>query len=195
MERQFQTNQMTEKDIDYAKSAWYAVRRTYSGELDKDSLLDPYHIDFDLEEFKKFVRRHYGDCGWVYLDSPISIPNEWWDSRKTPLVGVVQPPSTEEPQVSARSDVLFEAESLITGDRNHTYGEPTENFVNIATLWTVRLKHKFKDGEELTAADVADLMILLKVARNTTQTKRDNYVDIAGYASCGWEAYLSNESE
>ena len=87
-----------------------------------------------------------------------------------------------------RVEILEEAAGLIDGERNVTYGTPTQNFTNIGEMWTTRFRHKLKDGEEFNASDVADAMILLKVARNIAQKKRDNYVDLAGYAGCGWEA-------
>ncbi len=90
--------------------------------------------------------------------------------------------------ITPREDVLYEAAKLITGDRNKTYGSPTQNFQDTATIWTASLRHKLKDGVELDAIDVAKLMIGLKVARTTAQPKRDNWVDIAGYAACGYEA-------
>lgn len=79
---------------------------------------------------------------------------------------------------------------MIDGDRNVSYGSPTQNFTNIADLWTTRFSHMLKDGESFTAADVADAMILVKVARNIANQKRDNWADIAGYAGCGYEATL-----
>lgn len=97
-------------------------------------------------------------------------------------------------KLSPRAEILREAEELITGDRNVTYGPPTENLRNIAELWTVRLRHKLKDGETIKPSDVADFMILLKMARNVAQPKRDTYVDVAGYAGCGWEC-LEAENE
>lgn len=102
-----------------------------------------------------------------------ALPHQWYDlsmTNKTP-----------------RREVLEEAADLIDGDRNETYGTPTQNFTNISELWSTRFRHKLKDGEVLTPADVADAMILLKVARNIAQVKRDNYVDLAGYAACGYE--------
>lgn len=84
-----------------------------------------------------------------------------------------------------RAAVLTEAAGLITGDRNKTYGSPTENFSNTAALWNVQIGHKLKTP--LTAADVAQLMVQLKMARMIAQPKRDNYVDAAGYLGCGWE--------
>lgn len=70
-----------------------------------------------------------------------------------------------------------EAQKLIFGDREAEYGHPAENLGRIATLWSAYLK------QEVTAADVATMMILLKVARLKTGVgSRDTWVDIAGYA-------------
>lgn len=101
---------------------------------------------------------------------------------------------TDRDDVAPRASVLREAEVLITGDRNVTYGSPTQNFTTIAKLLTSRFEHKLKPGEKITAADVADIMILVKVARNIAQPKRDNWVDIAGYAGCGYETTLEDEA-
>lgn len=94
-----------------------------------------------------------------------------------------------------RRQVLEEAADLIDGDRNVTYGTPTQNFTNIAEMWNTRFKHMLASGQEFTASDVADAMILLKVCRNIAQTKRDNYTDLAGYAACGWEAFVSEPGD
>jgi len=90
--------------------------------------------------------------------------------------------------LTPRESILYEAAELITGDRNKTYGSPTQNFQDTARIWTASLRHKLKDGVELDATDVAKLMIGLKLARITAQPKRDNWTDIAGYAACGYEA-------
>lgn len=87
---------------------------------------------------------------------------------------------------SPRAKVLQEAESLITGDRNASYGTPTQNFQNTADLLNVQFGHKLK--ERFTATDVAMIMIQLKMARLiASPNKRDNWVDLAGYAACGFE--------
>lgn len=84
-----------------------------------------------------------------------------------------------------REGILTEASGLITGDRNKTYGSPTENFENTAAVWNVLLGHKLK--EPITATEVGTLMVGLKLARTIAQPKRDNFVDMAGYAACAWE--------
>ena len=80
-----------------------------------------------------------------------------------------------------RKQILEAAEKAVCGDRNHKYGEPEDNFTAIADAWTHYL------GYPISAADVALMMILFKVARQKTGSDIDNFVDIAGYAACGGE--------
>lgn len=86
-----------------------------------------------------------------------------------------------------RTQVLEEAKRLITDDRNKSYGSPTQNFTNTADLWNVQFGHKLKDDEFFTASDVAQAMVLLKMARMIAGPKKDHWVDVAGYAGCGAE--------
>jgi len=82
-----------------------------------------------------------------------------------------------------RQQLLDDAAELIHGDRNKTYDTPTKNFERIAALWSAYLDH------EVTVADVAVLNVLQKIARlHHSPTHYDSWVDVAGYAACGWEA-------
>src|ERR1700749_2852277 len=96
-------------------------------------------------------------------------------------------------QSTARGNVLTEAKGLIEGDRNKSYGSPTQNFTNTAEIWTALLRHKLKDGEAITATEVGTLMVGLKLARTIAQPKRDNFVDMAGYAACAWQTIADTE--
>lgn len=78
-------------------------------------------------------------------------------------------------------DILEEARDLIQGDRASSYGDAKTSFERIASLWST-----YK-GVEITAKDVASMMILLKVSRGVTSAKRDNWLDIIGYAALGSE--------
>jgi hypothetical protein len=83
-------------------------------------------------------------------------------------------------------NILEEAEETIYGDREKTYGHPARNLNTIAGLWTVYLVNKEIGGDDptiITANDVCMMMILLKVSRQANFYKRDNLVDIAGYAA------------
>ena len=76
-------------------------------------------------------------------------------------------------------DVLEEALRITRGDRQNQYGPPDQDFQRTADMWSA-LK-----GVTFTKKEVAMFMILLKCSRQTHQDKRDNWVDIAGYARCG----------
>lgn len=84
-----------------------------------------------------------------------------------------------------RRKVLDEANELIHSARNVSYGPPMRNFQRIADLWNVILGEQL--SEPITSWQVADMSIAIKLARNIEQPKRDSYVDMAGYAACGWE--------
>lgn len=73
-------------------------------------------------------------------------------------------------------NILDEANSIIYGDREKTYGNPAKNLNNIANFWSVYL------DVEISAQDVAQMMVLLKLARlMNTPNHRDSLVDAVGY--------------
>lgn len=88
-----------------------------------------------------------------------------------------------------RQKILEEAIQCVTMNRNTQYGSPEDNFKLIGDLWTTYLNSKDKEAKfEINAEDVAILMSLLKIARIATGSKiEDNYIDLAGYASCAGE--------
>ena len=131
-----------------------------------------------------------GNWGRAFYAAPrnseIAMLNYPWlkdevASHKTP------PSETQGKEVSTgeTQSVLEEAMKCVGGPRRRDYGTPDENFGRIAALWNVQLSGKLTKA--LTPDDVAMLMILLKVARQGNSPKRDNLVDIAGYAQCASE--------
>lgn len=81
-----------------------------------------------------------------------------------------------------KNDILDKAKTIINGERQGTYGHAEDSFGVIAKLWSAFL------GKELSSADVANMMILMKVARNSSGVyKDDNWIDICGYAALGGE--------
>ena len=81
-------------------------------------------------------------------------------------------------------NILLEADEVTSGGRQEDYGSPEKSFGSIAGLWNAYLISLSRDGElvEIGPADVARMMVLLKIARQSNRPKRDNLVDIAGYA-------------
>lgn len=68
------------------------------------------------------------------------------------------------------------AQEIIYGDRESTYGEPSKNLNVIAGLWSTYT------GTEITAPDVCNMMVLLKVARlKNTPGHDDSMIDAIGY--------------
>ena len=88
--------------------------------------------------------------------------------------------------MTTREDVLKTAVQMVTGSRQDDYGTPENNFVRIADLWRAYLGAK--PAASINAVDVAAMLALLKIARIASgHGKRDNWVDLAGYAACGGE--------
>lgn len=101
-------------------------------------------------------------------------------------------PSVEELKkvgLTERSKLLREADDIVNKDRNSIYGNPEDNFKDIAELWSA-----YK-GVHFSSMDIVIMNMLIKVARlKKTPSYRDGLVDIAGYAACGADIqhYLIN---
>ena len=80
--------------------------------------------------------------------------------------------------------ILDEAARVTSHDRNKSYGHPSKNVNNTAELWNANLARCFEGQSEskLTGRHVAMMMVLVKVSRDANTSKRDNLVDIAGWA-------------
>lgn len=77
--------------------------------------------------------------------------------------------------------ILDEAKRITDSDRMSEYGHPKKSLSTIAKYWNVYLDRK-GFSLNLTPKDVSIMMILLKIARESNKSKRDNLVDISGYA-------------
>lgn len=80
---------------------------------------------------------------------------------------------------SGKESVLEEAIRITGGNRRSDYGSPADNFVRWRDLCRASGRPSLAT---ITAEDLCHVMILGKVARDTNSPKRDNAVDIAGYA-------------
>lgn len=84
--------------------------------------------------------------------------------------------------------ILFDADKTISKDRPGVHGSAENSFQMIGDMWTVYLKHTILSRTAvmpITAADVAQMMVLLKIARSVygDPMNADNYVDAAGYSA------------
>lgn len=101
------------------------------------------------------------------------------------LVGLAREPE------SPRASALNEARDLITGDRNNQYGPPTQDFKRAAELLQACGYRRVDANDtvhDIVPSDVAIMVMQVKVSRLMhSRGKRDSWVDLAGYAACGYE--------
>jgi hypothetical protein len=84
--------------------------------------------------------------------------------------------------------VCIIAEQLTAEDRCKQYGHPSINMAEIAGMWSIILRTK------VTAEQVALCNIATKVCRQMHQSKRDNLIDICGYAKVA-DTVLQHETQ
>lgn len=72
--------------------------------------------------------------------------------------------------------VGVEASELVTGERQEAYGDPLENYERQAKFIEAIV------GVPVSRRQAMHIMIALKMCRDLTKAKRDNEVDICGYA-------------
>lgn len=95
------------------------------------------------------------------------------------------------PEPAETRSTLAEADAIINGPRQESYGHPLDNFAFIADFWSQYLRSKYREGfghhmpmNALEPEDIALMMDLLKVAREAGHPSRDNRVDGPGYWGC-----------
>ena len=86
-----------------------------------------------------------------------------------------------------RVQILTRAAEIVSG-KDSQHGSAEDNFGRIAAMWSAYL------GRDVTARDVAVMMILLKTSRIASgHQSDDNWIDISGYAACGREDLCRRE--
>lgn len=78
------------------------------------------------------------------------------------------------------SESITQEADQIVHLRGAEYGHPAEDFTRSAELISIILSHKLKDP--IRAIEVGLIMMCIKISREVNAHKRDNLVDIAGYA-------------
>ena len=72
--------------------------------------------------------------------------------------------------------ILAEAEEIVNGSRQSDYRDANESFSRIATIASVMT------GKELSPEDCCAVLMAVKLVRESFAHKRDNLVDLCGYA-------------
>jgi hypothetical protein len=97
---------------------------------------------------------------------------------------------SESSEFPVRVQALRESARIINGERDMQYGGPEDNFDRIAKIWSV-LFHR-----EFTTEEVAIAFVATKLARFASNSgfQPDSWIDIAGYAGCGFEVGMKLNS-
>ena len=85
---------------------------------------------------------------------------------------------TLEPIEFEPESICAEADRLVTGARRSTYGHPFDDYSRTAATFNALT------GYSLTPADAVTFMLCVKLSRERNAHKRDNLVDLCGYAMC-----------
>jgi len=112
----------------------------------------------------------------VHIDNAFSEASYLRHSTVKPDVSVKDGSSTE--------DILDIAKAITSGDRQHAYGPPDQDFRRTADMWTALFGHMLREGVAFETWNVAQAMVLLKLSRLQHSRKRDNVIDAAGYSRC-----------
>jgi len=83
---------------------------------------------------------------------------------------------------------LVEAQKIINADRQWDYGHPIDDYSRTASMWG-----EIMGKEGLSAYQAVLGMIAVKISREVHKPKRDNRLDIAGYAGCLEKIALEEE--
>lgn len=84
-------------------------------------------------------------------------------------------------QQSTTQTILEEAQSLVYGPRQGAYGHPHDDYSRTATMWEAILG---LPAGTIAPSTACLMMAAVKISRQVNKPKRDNMVDLAGYAAC-----------
>lgn len=100
---------------------------------------------------------------------------------------------TFSPMETLSETALQEAQRLVHGDRGASYGHPTDDYTATGRMWGATLDRWLRSiGFALPERGIPDIdprvcclmMAAVKISREAGKSKRDNRVDLAGYAEC-----------
>ena len=141
--------------------------------IDKDSFYAPAAGEMDLLkcQFGHHDGTHDDGCVVTTMDAPEFVAPVEADKKANAMTWKDGMFSSKR-----RPSILEEAGKLVDGDRQNTYGHPKDNYRKLAQVWSVVLDRK------TTPEEVILCHLLIKIVREAYAPKRDNLVDIAGYA-------------
>lgn len=95
----------------------------------------------------------------------------------------------------AHVTILQEAQALVYGACSADYGHPADDFAAVAKAFNAYIKKKYNIVNLLESTDVPIFQMIVKIMREANKPKRDNLVDIAGYAATLEMVYDAQDSD
>ena len=77
---------------------------------------------------------------------------------------------------SVKQSILDEAKAIVEGSRQSDYGDPVESFDRIAKTASMIT------GKDLSPKECCAVLMAVKIVRESFRHKRDNLIDLCGYA-------------
>jgi len=81
-------------------------------------------------------------------------------------------------------NILQEADRLVSGDRQESYKHPLYDYTCTAMMWSAMIQKATGVSVVITPELAVLMMAALKISREVGKHRRDNLVDLAGYARC-----------
>ena len=177
-----------ERQTAYHESIWKPAqdaRKAYWQSMWERSMHNPLNKKQSVPEgrISPNASVHHGDVDeFTHPNTP--PPRTAWSKDPWPDVrGTPNAPCCKEAPFSDKDlSVLTEAQSLVYGDRQRSYGHPAVDFARTAALANTLLASKL--SKDLGPEDVALFMVAVKLSRECHEPARDNLVDAAGYLEC-----------
>ena len=119
-----------------------------------------------------------GANDYMMQKAPIGSHNSFRVYRILPTAHNLDRETTPMPT----KNVCQEAEELVLGDRNSSYGNPADDYAKTAKVWSGLLNPILK--RDITPQEAMLMMVGLKLSREVHKHKHDNIVDAIGYLLC-----------
>lgn len=168
-------------DFNYPK--FFEVEKKIVDTWDKHLIFNPARIDelFDLKE-RTNTREWYltKALDMLLCCNSIVMLNGWQHSAGARLefeiAKELKMQIYDENLQPYKVNILEEADRLVNGPRQQSYGHPKDNFTDIGRMWGTLL-----DLPDIPPEKVGLMMVCLKACREKYQHKLDNLTDGAGF--------------
>lgn len=97
-----------------------------------------------------------------------------------------------------REEILDGARDAVLKQRNNSYGPPTQDFDRTARILNsmgFSIVDEAGNVAPISSHHVAVIQIAVKLSRITwAPTHKDSWLDVAGYAACGFECAMASSA-